>query len=165
MFRPDRGILDKKSNIPIQKLLCMHTQVLEIHSNLIESDVIPNSSLDLLECTVSWIDVHCLNLSWFEVLLWFSLKMYPTWQVSQVKVKSNGSSYNALLHAHPGDWWMDMDIHLQESCERALSSSKRCIQICFQDMNYIYDLESMTQLNLKSGALRQIRRRVLFVLP
>ena len=50
MFRPDRGILDKKSNIPIQKRLCMHTQVLEAHLNLIESDVIPKSSLDLLEC-------------------------------------------------------------------------------------------------------------------
>lgn len=91
--------------------------------------------------------------------------MYPVWQVSQVKVRSNGSTYDSLLLGHPGDWWLDMDIELQETCELALSSSKRVVQICFQDMSYIYDLESMTQLNLKSGTLRRIRRRVLLELP
>ena len=95
----------------------------------------------------------------------FQLKMYPVWQFSQVKVKSNGSTYDSLLLAHPGDWWMDMDIQLQETCEVALSKSSQIVQICFQGMNYIYDLESMTQLNLKSGALRRIRRRVLVELP
>ena len=157
------SLMDKKSNIPI-RIMCVylytqHNICLECAWSSIESD--PSLKLN-------WFDVHhwlCLKPNGFDVHHWFSLKMYPVWQVSQVSTKSNGSSYNALLLAHPGDWWMDMDIQLQESCEIALSSSKRCIQICFLDMNYIYDLESMTQLNLKSGTLRQIRRRVLFELP
>ena len=91
--------------------------------------------------------------------------MYPVWQIGQDKVASNGSTTHKLLLYRPTEWWMDMNIEIQLRCELALSQSDRVFQVRFQGMDYIVDVESMTQLNLKTGALRRIRRRVLNVLP
>ena len=60
---------------------------------------------------------------------------------------------------------MDMAINLQRLREKGLAGSSRVILTKFQGMDYTISLECMTQVSLKTGAIRPIRRRVLSELP
>ena len=91
--------------------------------------------------------------------------MFPVWQVCQTKASSNGSSSAEPLKHLSSDWWMDMNVNLQKTCELTLASPQRVVLTKYQGMEYIVDLESMTQVNLKSGAIRRIRRIALSESP
>ena len=91
--------------------------------------------------------------------------MFPVWQVCQDKEVSNGSTYHKRLKYHLAEWWMDMHIDVQLRCELALSQSRSTFQVRYKHTDYLIDIEGMTQLNLQSGTIRRIRRRVLSQIP
>ena len=101
----------------------------------------------------------CLSLSFPDS------SMIPFWQVSCGKTSSNGSTHPSQLKDVQVLWWLDMDIQLQLECEKGLHTSSSIVQVYFQHMDYVINLEHMTQLNMKTGALRRIRRRLLAELP
>ena len=82
----------------------------------------------------------------------------PIWQVSYDKTRSNGSTHFAEGQTADNKWWMDMNIVLQEACEHLLESSSSRIEVEFNGIQYVMDIESMTQLNTYNGSLRRIRR-------
>ena len=90
--------------------------------------------------------------------------MFPLWQVSFQTYPCNGcSDFPANLHTRT--WWMDMDIEMQLQCELLISEGIPRKDYCWKNVIYVLDVASMTQLNIKSGALRRLRRRILSQLP
>ena len=86
---------------------------------------------------------------------------FPHWQVSFHTVASNGSLHRDQFGNTPSLWWMDMNIDMQLTCEEALGMSRDVIQLELKGAAYLISFSNMTQLNLKTGSLRRIRRRLL----
>ena len=86
---------------------------------------------------------------------------FPHWQVSFLTIASNGSLHHAQFGSSPSLWWMDMNIDMQRTCEQALGTSRDIIHLEFKGVDYLISFSNMTQLNLKTGSLRRIRRRLL----
>ena len=82
----------------------------------------------------------------------------PLWQVSYEKSVSNGSTHFADWQRKKNKWWMDMHIRLQAACENQLGNSSSCIDVEFNGIQYVLNIENMTQLNTDNGSLRKIRR-------
>ena len=98
-----------------------------------------------------------------------SMTEYPLWQVSHGWCQSNGSF--RLEQQMPIFWWLDMPIDLQVKCEKCLQSGKDTFELMDEtypfrstQAQYVINLQTMSQLNLKNGVLRQIRRTVLLEL-
>ena len=148
----------QKSNLPDtqDQCICIHiyTHRISLEVSLLQkwnpwSDMSPESLSQILG------SVHALSAS----------NMFPVWQLGHDVIPSNGSTSHKQLLSRPSGWWLDMNIDVQIQCEKAVSMSCRTVQIRYKFTDYLIDVESMTQLNLQTGSLRRIRRRVLQELP
>ena len=106
-----------------------------------------------------------IDTSFPPLILWINPKsnmsVFPIWQVSFNHGPSNGSLHRNQVGREPLIWWMDMNIDMQRTCEQALGTSQDIIHLEFKGVDYLISFSNMTQLNLKMGSLRRIRRRLL----
>ena len=103
-------------------------------------------------------DSESVSQIWDPCILFSASNMFPIWQLGHDVIPSNGSTSHKQLRPRPSGWWLDMDIDVQMQCEKAISKSCRTVHFRYKFTDYLIDIESMTQLNLKSGTLRRIRR-------
>ena len=92
---------------------------------------------------------------------------FPLRQVSWGTVISNGSMHQSQLTGTPILWWMDIPISMQLVCERALHQRHRTHvhfpgdPLELTNHIHLFDISSMTVLNMNNGELRNLRRKLI----